>query len=44
MTPHTFYRLVMQASGEESLETAKRATAAVFHALAKPYRWAFAYR
>ncbi len=33
MTPQAFYRTVMQASGEETLEGAKRATAAVFHAL-----------
>jgi uncharacterized protein (DUF2267 family) len=33
MTPHTFYRVVMDASGEESLDTATQATAAVFHAL-----------
>ena len=33
MTPQTFYRTVMAATGETRLEAAKRATAAVFHAL-----------
>jgi uncharacterized protein (DUF2267 family) len=33
MTAQAFYRTVMKASGDERRETAKRATAAVFHAL-----------
>ena len=33
MTTQSFYRTVMDTSGDESRETAKRATAAVFHAL-----------
>lgn len=33
MTTATFYRTVMQTSGEKDRELAKRATAAVFHAL-----------
>jgi uncharacterized protein (DUF2267 family) len=33
MTGAAFYKLVMETSGEKSREVAKRATAAVFHAL-----------
>lgn len=33
MTPEAFYRLVMEASADPRREEAKRATAAVFHAL-----------
>jgi uncharacterized protein (DUF2267 family) len=33
MSTATFYRRVMKTSGDEHRETAKRATAAVFHAL-----------
>jgi uncharacterized protein (DUF2267 family) len=33
MEPYSFYKVVMDTSGDEHRETAKRATAAVFHAL-----------
>ena len=33
MTPEAFYRTVMKTSGDDRRERAKRATAAVFHAL-----------
>jgi S-adenosylmethionine synthetase len=33
MTAHAFYRTVIRTSGDERRETAKRGTAAVFHAL-----------
>lgn len=39
MKPREFYRVVMDTSGQRSLDTARRATGAVFHALRDRLTW-----